>query len=68
MVKYLDRSESLEEDRKELEYVLLAPDEPNVDIKHIALHARGGRHQTIIPHLRSAGRARNLGGECSTLG
>ena len=48
MVKYLDRSESLEVDIDELEHVLLAPDEPNVDIKHVAVHARGDRHQKIF--------------------
>ena len=45
MVKYLDRSENLAVDIKVLEYFLLAPDEPNVEIKHIALHARGDRQK-----------------------
>ena len=47
-MKYLKRSESLEVDIKDLEHFLLAPDEPNVDIKHIALRARVGRHQNIF--------------------
>ena len=48
MVKHLDRSVNLEVDIKELEYFLLAPDEPNVDVKHVALQARGDGHQTLF--------------------
>ena len=45
MIDYLDRCESSEVDIEELEYLLLALNEPNVDIRHMALHARGNRHQ-----------------------
>ena len=41
MLDYLDRCESLEVDMKELEYFLLAPNEPNVDIKYIGGHEIG---------------------------
>ena len=44
----LDRCERLEVDIKGLEYFLLAPNELSVDIRHIALHARGDRHQKRV--------------------
>ena len=55
MVKYLDRSESLEVDMKDLEYFLLVPDEPNIDIKHIALHATGDGQKLIHTFARQGG-------------
>ena len=36
--------ESSEVDVSELEYFVLAPDEPDVDVKYIALHSKGERH------------------------
>ena len=48
MEDYVDRCESSEVDIKELEYLQLAPDEQDVDIRHIALHARGDRHQRLF--------------------
>ena len=38
----------MEVDIEEMEFFLLAPDEPVVDIKHIALHARGNRQQKLF--------------------
>ena len=55
MVKYLDRSESLKVNIKELECFLLVSDEPNVDIKHIALHARGNQQQLFHTFARQEG-------------
>ena len=47
MAKYLDRSESLEVDIKELECFLLAPEEAGVDIGHVALHAPRNRRTRL---------------------
>ena len=47
MLKYLDGSECLEVDIQEFECFLLGPDEPNVDIKHTAPHAREDRQHTF---------------------
>ena len=41
MKRYLDRSESLEVDIEELEKNLLGPNEQDVDIRYLALQARG---------------------------
>ena len=51
MVKYLDRIESLEVEIQEWAYFLLAPDQANVDVTHIALHAKGDWHQKIFHTL-----------------
>ena len=48
MEHYLSRSESLEVDSEELEYYLLGPEESDVDIRHIALVARGEKHQRLF--------------------
>ena len=45
MLDYLNSCESLEVDINELEYFVLAPGEPDVDEKHIALHAKGERRE-----------------------
>ena len=42
---------------KELEHYLLAPDEQHVDIRHIALHARGDRHQRLFHTFSQQGRS-----------
>ena len=55
MEHYLDRCESLEVNIEELEYYLLDPDELDVDIRHIALNARGEQQQGLSPHVQSAG-------------
>ena len=48
MKHYLDRCESLEVDIEELEYYLLGPDEPRVDIRFFALNARGEPQQRLF--------------------
>ena len=44
---YLHRSESLEVDIEELQDYLLGPEELDVDVRHIALNARGEKHQRL---------------------
>ena len=44
----LDRSESLEVDIEDLEYFLLGPEELDVDMRHIVLNARGGKHPRLF--------------------
>ena len=57
MENYLDRCESLEVEVKEREFYVLVPDEQNVDIRHIALHARGDRHQRLFHTFSQQGRS-----------
>ena len=45
-VQFFDRSESLKVDIGELEDCLLGPEELQIDIRHIALNARGEKHRT----------------------
>ena len=47
MLSYLDNSEALKVDSKELEDQVPAPNEPRVDIDHIAVQARGEQHQRL---------------------
>ena len=46
--RYLDRSESQGVDIGELEYYLLGPSELDVDIRYLALHARGEQQQRLF--------------------
>ena len=55
MEHYLDRSQSLEVDIEELEYYLLGPEQLDVDVRLIALNARGEKTSTAFPHVQSAG-------------
>ena len=55
MVQYWDRSESLEEDIEELEDCPLGPEELEVDIRHIALNARGEKHRRLFHTFSSQG-------------
>ena len=48
MLDYLKNCEQLKVDAQELDFHVLAPNEPHIDIKHIVLHARGERHQTLF--------------------
>ena len=48
MLSYLDNSEALKVDTKELEDHVFAPNEPRVDINHIARQARGEQHQRLF--------------------
>ena len=48
MLNYLDSCESLEVDINELAYFVLAQDERDVDVKYIALHAKGERQQRLF--------------------
>ena len=48
MLSYLDNSEALKVDTKELEDHVLAPCEPRVDIDHIARQARGEQRQRLF--------------------
>ena len=48
MLDYLDRRESLEVDIEELVSFMLAPKEPNVEVRHMALHARQGGHDIKV--------------------
>ena len=43
MFVYLNMCEELKVDAQELEFQVLAPNEPHIDIKHIVMHARGER-------------------------
>ena len=52
MELYLDRSESLEVDVVKLEGSPLGPDEQDVDIRHIALNARGEQQQWLFHFVR----------------
>ena len=45
MVQYLDRSENMKVDIVELEYCLFGPQESEVDIRHIAMNARGKKRR-----------------------
>ena len=45
---YLDRRESPGVDIEELEYSLLGPNELDVDITHIAMNAKGEKHQRLF--------------------
>ena len=48
MQSYLDNSETLRVDTKELEDHIFAPSEPRVDIDHIARQARGEQRQRLF--------------------
>ena len=48
MLSYLDNSEALKVDTKELEDHVLAPSEPRVDIDHMARQARGEQHERLF--------------------
>ena len=61
MDHYLDRSESLEVGIEELEYYLLGPEELDVDIRHIALNARGEKHLKALSHTHTPG------GQCGAM-
>ena len=52
---YLDRCESSDVDINELEYFVPAPDEPDVDVKYIALHTEGERQQTLFHSFSQKG-------------
>ena len=57
MENYLNRCESLEVETKELEYSLLAPEEQDVGLRRIALHASGDRHQRLFHTFSQQGRS-----------
>ena len=75
MPSYLDNSEALKVDTKELEDHVLAPNEPRVDTDHIARQARGAQTTSkMVPDLQQTRSKRDLGpvwqdgksiGECS---
>ena len=54
MPSYLDDSEALKVDTKELEDHVLAPHEPRVDIDHVARQARGEQHQRWFQILKQS--------------
>ena len=45
LLNYPDKSEVQEVNAGELEFQVLAPNEPNIDIEHIVVQARGEGHQ-----------------------
>ena len=55
MEHYLDRRESPDVDIEEWEYYLLGPNEFDVDIKHMALNARGEKQQRLFHTFRQQG-------------
>ena len=48
LLDYLDNSEVLKVNIRELEFHVLAPNEPTVDIEHIVMQARGEGHQRLF--------------------
>ena len=47
MSDYLNKSEVLKVNAQELEFNVLAPNEPNIDIEYIVMQARGEGHQRL---------------------
>ena len=48
MFDHLDNCEVLKVNTRELEFHVLAPNEPTVDIEHIVMQARGEGHQRVF--------------------
>ena len=48
MLDCLNKSEVLRVNAQELEYHVLAPNEPSIDIEHIVMQARGEGHQRLL--------------------
>ena len=48
MLDYLNKCEGLKVDVQELEFHVLAQNEPNIDVKRIVMQARGERHQRLF--------------------
>ena len=51
MLSYLDNSEALKVDTRELEDHVLAPNEPRVDIDHTVRDARGAQSERLFQIL-----------------
>ena len=68
MLSHLDNSEALKVDTKELEDHVLAPNEPRVDIDHIARQARGEQHQRLFQIFSRQGAKRDPGCRCGKMG
>ena len=52
MLSFLDHSEALKVNTRELEHEVLATNEPRVDIQHIVGQARGEQHQGVFQIFR----------------
>ena len=48
MQDFLNKSEVMKVDAQELQFHVLAPNEANIDIKHIVMQARGERRQRLF--------------------
>ena len=68
MLGYLDNSEALKVDTKELEEHVLAPNEPSVDMEHIVRQARGEKHKKMFQIFSRQGTKRDPGRQCGEIG
>ena len=47
MLDHLNNSEVMKVEAQEFEFHVLAPNQPNIDMKHSVMQARGERHQRL---------------------